>query len=524
MTGLAERSRAKPRTGVDSRYAWYVLAVLCLVYMSNQMDRYILSILAEDVKARFHLSDSQFGFLTGTAFAMFYALFGYPVARLADRWSRTGLLGIGIGLWSISTALSGLSTTMGQLSGYRIGVGIGEATASPVGFSLISDWFSKARRATALGIFSAGLNVGSGLALLLGGLISSRWNSAHPTMKPFGLEGWQISFLALGLPGILLAIWVFTLREPARGQADGIARAPEIHIWSRFFQDLCGILPPLTFYDAARRGLPAFASNVIAATGFALAAWIMIWLTGDEIQWIAIGFGYYAAFSASQSLRQNDKPTFALTWGTPTFLYAIVGFGAASMVVIVIGFWMAPLAVRDFAMDRGQVGVLLGGTTAIFGGTGMIMGGVFSDMLLKRTPLGRIWLSIAAILIPLPFIVFMCVTKSQTAFFLAFVPVALSAPAWVGAGAATISDLVLPRMRATATNVYFLFATMVGTGIGPYAVGKISTATGNLATGLFWVLGFGCLLAAGSLWLCSRGLVYAEGSKLRRAGDAGEAA
>src|ERR1700678_2842576 len=149
-----ERIRNSLRVSSSGRYAWYVLAVLFLVYMFNQMDRYIPSILAEDVKKRFSMSDSQFGFLTGTAFAMFYALFGYPVARLADRWSRVRLLAIGLSIWSTSTALSGLSSSLGQLSMCRVGVGIGEATASPVGFSLISDWFSKAKRATALGFFS----------------------------------------------------------------------------------------------------------------------------------------------------------------------------------------------------------------------------------------------------------------------------------------------------------------------------------------------------------------------------------
>jgi MFS family permease len=518
-----ERIRNSLRVSSSGRYAWYVLAVLCLVYMFNQMDRYIPSILAEDVKKRFSMSDSQFGFLTGTAFAMFYALFGYPVARLADRWSRVRLLAIGLSIWSTSTALSGLSSSLGQLSMCRVGVGIGEATASPVGFSLISDWFSKAKRATALGFFSASLNIGSGLALLLGGLIASRWNIVHPVAKPLGLDGWQVSFLALGTPGVLLAVWVLTLHEPIRGHSDGVHRPPEDRIWPRFFNDLCGILPPFTVYDAARRGWAALGSNIAAAIGLGFAAWLLIRLTGDWMQWTAIGFGYYAAFSASQSLRYHDRATFTLTWGTPTFLLAMIGFGTAAMVVIVMGFWIAPLAMRTFAMDRGTVGLILGSITALGGGGGMMIGGYLSDLLLKRTPLGRIWLSIASSLIPLPFISVMCLTHDPIAFFLCFVPVAVISPAWFGAGAATIQDLVLPRMRATATNVYFLFATLVGTGLGPYVVGKISVATHSLATGLMWTLTVGGVTAAGSLWSCGRRIEAAEDSKLRRAIAAGEA-
>jgi MFS family permease len=507
---------------VDGRYAWYALGVLCLVYMFNQMDRYVLSILAEDVKKQFAMSDSQFGFLTGTAFAMFYALFGYPIARLADRWNRVKLLALGLSLWSMMTAMSGLSTSGGQLSLFRVGVGIGEATASPVGFSLISDWFSKTKRATALGIFSSGLIIGSGLSLLLGGLIDSRWNLAHPVVKPLGLAGWQVTFLAFGIPGVLLALWVLTLREPARGQSDGVDRAAEGRIWIRFFHDLSGILPPLTFYDAARRGWRALAVNIFAALVSGVAAWFLIRLTGDWMQWIAIGFGYYAAYSASQSLRHHDRATFALTWGTPTFLFAMIGFGAASMVLIVISFWTAPLAVRTFALDRGTVGLILGSITVVGGAAGMIIGGRLSDVLLKRTPLGRIWLSIASCLIPLPFIVLMCLVHNPTVFFLCFVPVIVIGSAWVGAGAATIQDLVLPRMRATATNVYFLVATLVGTGLGPYVVGKISVATHSLAAGLLWTLTFGGLVAATSLVLCGRGIELAEESKWQRAIAAGD--
>jgi MFS family permease len=514
--------RPSRKTLVDGRYAWYVLGVLCFVYMSNQMDRYVLAILVVDVKRRFSMSDSQFGFLTGTAFAMFYALFGYPVARLADRWHRVRLLSIGAILWSLMTALSGLSSSLWQMSAFRVGVGIGEATASPVGFSLISDWFSKAKRATALGLFSSGLLIGSGLSLLLGGLIDSYWNLAYPEAKPLGLEGWQVTFLALGVPGLLLAVWAFTLREPVRGQSDGIARPSDGRVWTPFFRDLCAALPPLTFYDAARRGWAAFGGNILAALVAAVAAWLLIRLTGDDMQWMAIGFGYYAAFSAFSSLRHRDRATFALTWGTPTFVLATVGFGAAATMVIVISFWAAPLALRSFEMDRGTVGTILGAITAVGGAIGMIVGGRAADLLLERSPLGRIWVGIASTAIPLPFIAILCLTRSPVAFFLSFVPVAVIAPAWVGAGAATIQDLVLPRMRATATNVYFVVATLVGTGLGPYAVGKISVAVHNLSTGLLCVLIGSGVTAFVCLWLCGRGIEEAEGSRWERATAAGE--
>jgi MFS family permease len=519
---LTKKDAARPE--INSRYAWYVLGVLCLVSMLSQMDRFILSILAEDVKRTFSMTDSQLGFLTGTAFALFYSLSGYPLARLADRWSRTKLLAVGLAFWSTMTVMSAFSSSWTQMSVFRAGVGLGEATATPAGYSLISDWFSKARRATALGIFSAGMNIGIGLALALGGLVVSHWNLAYPVAKPFGLEGWQVAFLSFGIPGAILAIWISTLREPARGQSDGQDHLPEDGVWIPLFRDLCGILPPLTLYDAARRGARALVGNIVAALLAIITACILGWFIGDWMQWAVLCFGSYAIFSASRSLRYHDRATFALTWGTPTFVFAMIGIGAAIMTLVIVGFWTATLAVRAFGMDRGTIGLILGGVTAVGGASGMIIGGRLSDILLKRTPLGRIWLSAASSLIPVPFIIAMCLARDPVVFLLCFMPVAVIAPAWMGAMGATIQDLVLPRMRATATNVSTVFAMLFGAGLGPYVVGKISVVTGSLAMGLSLTVAVGGLTAVGFLWLCGRGVEQAEASKLQRAmawGDPG---
>ncbi|RYD63256.1 MAG: MFS transporter, partial [Sphingomonadales bacterium] len=122
-------------------YSWYVLFTLVVVYIFNFIDRQILSILAVDIKRDLGLTDGQLGFLGGAAFAVFYALFGVPLGRLADRWHRVRLLTIGLTLWSAMTALSGMARNYGQLALARMGVGVGEATASPTAYSLISDYF-----------------------------------------------------------------------------------------------------------------------------------------------------------------------------------------------------------------------------------------------------------------------------------------------------------------------------------------------------------------------------------------------
>jgi len=139
---------AAPRSEAAGRYPRYVLGVLVLVYVFNFLDRQILSILAERIKADLGLSDAQIGFLYGTAFAVFYALFGIPLGRLADVWDRRRLISVGLSFWSLMTAASALARNFTQLTAARFGVGVGEASASPAAYSLLCDYFPVARRAS----------------------------------------------------------------------------------------------------------------------------------------------------------------------------------------------------------------------------------------------------------------------------------------------------------------------------------------------------------------------------------------
>src|SRR5262249_38439290 len=158
------------------------------------------------IKADLQLTDAQLGFLYGTAFAIFYAIFGIPLGRLADVWDRRRLIAIGLTGWSCMTAISGLARNFPHLPAARIGVGVGEASASPAAFSMLSDYFPISKRATVLAIYSSGIYIGAGLGLGIGGLIVERWDAAWAgTTAPFGLRGWQAAFFAVGLPGLLLA-------------------------------------------------------------------------------------------------------------------------------------------------------------------------------------------------------------------------------------------------------------------------------------------------------------------------------
>src|SRR5688572_20414683 len=334
-------SAARPRIGT---YAWYALFVLVLVYIVNFIDRQIISILAEDIKHDLQLKDAQIGFLYGTAFAVFYALFGIPLGRLADSWYRGRLMAIGLAMWSSMTALSGFANSFGMLATARIGVGIGEASASPAAYSMISDYFPKERRATALSIYSSGLYIGGGLSLPIGGMVLSRWNATYPSPAeaPLGLAGWQAAFLAVGIPGLLLALWVLTLREPQRGASDGLPQ-PVVrpNAWADFGRELVAILPPLTLFNVAR--IPgALRTNLLFLGLVILLGYGLYRLTGDAPQWAAYGLGVYAIFSWIQSLKHRDLPVYRLIWGSPIVVLLAVSFGSISFVTYATSFWIPP--------------------------------------------------------------------------------------------------------------------------------------------------------------------------------------
>ena len=185
----------------------YTLAMLVAIYASSHVDRQIVSILAESIKQELLLSDTQLGFLIGLSFAIFYATLGIPIAILADRYSRRNIIAISVIIWSGMTALCGLAGSYVQLALARIGVGIGEAGSSPPSHSMISDLYPPEKRATAMGIYAAGINVGVLLGFLVGGWVDEWY-------------GWRMAFFVVGLPGILLGLLMFfTVQEPTRAQA-----------------------------------------------------------------------------------------------------------------------------------------------------------------------------------------------------------------------------------------------------------------------------------------------------------------
>jgi MFS family permease len=463
------------------RYPHYVLSVLVLVYVFNFVDRQILSILNDEIKRDLGLSDAEMGFLYGTAFAVFYALFGIPLGRLADVWTRRTLIAVSLAFWSAMTALSGLARNFGEIAAARIGVGVGEAGASPAAFSLLSDYYPAARRATALAFYSGGIYLGAGLGLMIGGQIVGRWDAAFPgATAPFGLRGWQVAFFVVGLPGLLLALWVATLREPVRGALDGMRAEPEPHPFRAAARELAAVLPPLTIWSLLQSGAGArgVAWNLAAAALLAFAAAALVAATGDTAQWVAMAIGLYAAVSWAQGLGLRDRQSAALILGTPTLRWIAVALGLLAFTGYGVGYWTTPFFLREHGIPVERAGLLLGGTAAAAGWLGVTLGGVLADAWRRRTPRGRLYVAMLGGALPMPVLPWLLATESTTMALALNVPLAMAGSIWIGSGASTVQELVLPRMRATASAAYLLVITFIGLALGPYTIGQLSDAIG----------------------------------------------
>ncbi len=188
----------------------YMLALLTLVYTFNFIDRQIVVILQESIKADLHLSNFQLGLLSGLSFALFYCVLGIPIARWADHSNRSRIIAGGLAIWSGMTALCGMAQNFVQLFFARVGVGVGEAGCSPPAHSIIADLYPKKSRASAFSVYNTGIYIGIMTGFMIGGLLEPH-------------IGWRMTFMVIGLPGILFAaILLHQLKEPPRGLADGV--------------------------------------------------------------------------------------------------------------------------------------------------------------------------------------------------------------------------------------------------------------------------------------------------------------
>ena len=258
VTSEAAPPAATPADSAAKSARNLALTLLLVVYISNYADRQILNVLAVQIMGDLHITKTEFGFLSGLAFALFYATLGIPIAMLADRISRKWILVVSLALWSVMTTTCGLAVGFWQLAIARVGVGIGEAGGSPPSHSMISDLFSSARRGTALAVYSLGVPLGIFLGNVVGGQVGGTW-------------GWRAAFYVLGVPGLLLATYIaYTLREPSRGLSDGGIKtgekAPSLNEVARFMWSQKSLVHTIT------------GATLITAVGYGGVTWTAAFL------------------------------------------------------------------------------------------------------------------------------------------------------------------------------------------------------------------------------------------------------
>jgi MFS family permease len=276
------------------RYAWYVVIVLTALYMLSFVDRTILSLLVGSIKRDLGISDTRIGLLQGLSFALFYTLMGLPLGRLADTRSRRNLIAASVIVWSLFTSFCSAAKSFWSLFFTRIGVGVGEAGLSPAAYSLISDYFPPERLGVAFSVYYMGVFLGSSLALLVGGVVVDTMARIHTVTLPLlgTIASWRVTFLIVGLPGLVFALLAYTIKEPlrrnmlksAQGDVAKVSFAQSFGQMRIRWQSLGGISLGMVFQSMANYALiswgPTYFSRVHGWTpgqsGKALAAILLI--------------------------------------------------------------------------------------------------------------------------------------------------------------------------------------------------------------------------------------------------------
>lgn len=404
-------------------YRGFVLLLLMIVYTLNFIDRNLLSVIAQPVINAFDLSDSEYGFLNGPPFAIFYAVMGIPIAMAADRYNRVVIISLCIALWSVMAALCGLATSFLFLLIARIGVAIGEAGCTPPANSLIGDYFKPSSRANALAIYATGVTIGGALANAFGGPIATQLNGANveawlvannlsalfPITDWSNIEGWRIAFVVIGAPGVLIALAMLAfVKEPPRGYSDPPHMAREAN---------AGIME--TLRELAR------------------------------------------------------KPTF-WTMAMGAALTALVGYGLAG--------FQAPMAQRVHGIGPGDFALQFGVPLALFAAVGTFLGGYLTERLTPRSPTAVCWIPALGLFLSIPFYLMAYFTPTaqiDLAWGL-WSAAALLHFTYLGSQYTIGQGVVSTRSRASAIAVLLLIIALIGNGLGPQIVGWLSDTFMNM--------------------------------------------
>jgi MFS family permease len=417
-------------------YRSYVLVVLVIVYTFNFIDRQIVGILAVPIKTELHLSDSQLGLMGGLAFALFYTFLGIPIARLADRVNRIGIMTAALALWSLMTAVCGLTHSFAQLFMARLGVGVGEAGGVAPAYSLICDYFPPKERARALSVYSFGIPIGSAAGIALGGFITS-------------LMSWRMAFFIVGLAGLLLTpLLKLTVREPARGALDHPREQAGANSQATVGPSLSG--PSLLDVMAALARRPSFWGLSLGAASASM-----------------MGYGLFFWM-----------PSFAVRSFHLTLLQASMIYGALVLVGGLFGIWFGGVLADKYGERRKAFYALIPAaafvTTVPFYVAGVLSTTLWVSflVLLVPTALGLVWLG--PVLAAVQHLVPANMRATASALFL-FINNLIG----IGLGT-TLIGVVSDLMRARFGTESLRYAILAGTGFYLIAAALLFLASRRL--------------------------------------------
>lgn len=525
-----------------SRASWYALALVSSAQGLSLLDRQILSILAPSIRADLGIGDAELGLLYGTVFALFYALFSLPLGRLVDGWIRTRLLAICIAAWSFFAGLSAFAGGFALLAVSRLGVGIGEGAAQPGANSIIFDTFPRSLRGTAMAAMGIATALGLGLSMALGGFAAHWWDARIAAGgSSFGFSGWQFAFLVAAAPGLLLALALWRMKEPARGAIDGIETPADPAPFKASAEVLGAVTPLANWFYLWRRDAGA-RQWMINLTGLAVIVVACVAMTKvtqaysprpplealgmafdpHVLQWFVVGFGGFVVLNLFQSLKLTDKPTYAVVLSPSLILLMVVGGLQTSINYGVMGFTPSFL-IREYGLNQASAGLQFGLLAAALGMIGPIVAGPLSDLLTRRLGAkGRVWLTLASLGISPFFGVWTYMSEDVGTFYIRFSIYSLILTLWLPPIYSLYYDLVLPRMRGITSSTYIIISTLLGLGMGPYFVGIVSDRNGgDLGQAIMSVNVVGPAIVLILLFVLLR-ITRDEASVLDRARAAGE--
>lgn len=463
----AEPSRPPSPAG---RYRWYALGLLTVINTVNFIDRSVIFALFEPIKSELGLSDAQLGWL-GSAYIIVLSLAALPLGILSDLKSRRMVIAAGVTLWSVFTGLSGLARRYWQLLLCRSMVGIGEAAYSPAAQALLADYFPSQGRALALGIFWGGVAVGGVAGIWLGGELEH-------------LYGWRAAFLAVGLPGFVLAMLAMRLRDPARApkpfSLGEVIKRFELTIW----------WVVRAFWPLWTMGLLGFAAAyALERTGRGGAEWegavfgtaVAVGVAGTVARWVRTIVAHrhdsarrpVALTTLDEFL---DAARFVLR--TPTLVWVFLGGALISFAMNGLVGWSPSYLQRAMGLtpqEAGRTIGLWGFGAAIFG---VLLGGRLGDVLMERWKTGRVMVGAAGFLIGGPLCVWLLSVRNLEAFIPLFFTTLFFFAWYNGPLTATIFDVVPSSIGASVIGTYVFFTHIAGDAVAYPLIGALSDRLG----------------------------------------------